>query len=111
MQFALTLLICAVVAALYIAAMRALIDVSLLEQEADIERRDEAYLIVHGALLLFAAIAGFLLGKWFNGLGLAYSLLFVILTALVMLTVLIGSYELACQGHNGLVRHWECGPP
>lgn len=110
-QFAVTIFVCAVVAVLYIAAMRALLDVSLIQAEGDIERRDEAYLVVHGGILLFAAILGFLLGKWMNGLGLAYSVLFVILTGLVMLTVLFGSYELACHGHNGLVRHWECGPP
>lgn len=110
MQFFLTVFLCALIATAYIVAMRALLEVSELSNDTDLERRDEVYLIIHGGTLLAAAIMGFLAGKWLNGLGVAYAILFVIIIAVVMMAVLLGSYELACQGHNGLVRHWECGP-
>ncbi len=110
LQFGLTVLVCMLIAAGYVAAMRALMEVSLLSTDADIERRDEIFLAIHVGVILFAGISGFLLGKWFNGLGLAYGLLFMLITAVLMMVVLLGSYELACQGHNGLVRHWQCGP-
>lgn len=105
-----TVVVCGLIAAGYVAAMRTLLDVSVLSSETDLERRDEVYLIVHGGTILVAAIAGFLVGKWLNGLGLAYAVLFTIVTAIAMMAVLLGSYELACEGgQNGVVRHWECG--
>lgn len=110
MQFFLTVLLCALIAAAYIAAMRAVLEVSVLSSDTELERRDEVYLILHGGTILAAAIIGFLVGKWFNGLGIAYAILFVLITTVAMMAVLLGSYELACQGHNGLIRHWECGP-
>lgn len=110
MQFFVTLALCALIASGYVAAMRTLLEVSVLSNETDLERRDEVYLIVHGGTVLVAAVLGFLVGKWLNGLGLAYALLFVIVTLVAMMALLLGSYELACEGgQNGLIRHWECG--
>jgi hypothetical protein len=111
LQFFVTVLLCALIVAGYVAVMRTLLEVSVLSSETDLERRDEVYLVVHGGTVLVAAVVGFLVGKWLNGLGVAYSLLFVIVTFVAMMLVLLGSYELACEaGQNGLIRHWECGP-
>ncbi len=110
LQFGITVLVCLLIAAGYVAAMRAVVEVSVLTTDADIERRDEAFLAIHLGIILIAGIAGFLLGKWFNGLGLAYGLLFMLITSVLMMLVLLGSFELACHGHNGLVRHWQCRP-
>jgi MFS family permease len=109
-QLALTLLFCAALVGVYVGLMRTLISVSRLTSDTDIERRDEAYALVHLGVLAIAAVSGFLLGRWFNGLGLAYALLFVIVVAISMLALLLGSYELACAGHNDILRHWQCGP-
>ncbi len=112
LQFLVSVVLCALIVAGYIAAMRALLEVSVLSSDTDLERRDEVYLIVHGGTVLVAAVVGFLVGKWLNGLGLAYAILFIIVTLVAMMGVMLGSYELACEaGQNGLVRHWECGPP
>jgi hypothetical protein len=109
-QFALTVFVCAALVTLYVGLMRAVISLSSLNSDSDLERRDEAYAVVHLGVLGLATVSGFLLGKWFNGLGLAYALLFFIVVAVSMLALLLGSYELACHGHNGLIRHWQCGP-
>jgi hypothetical protein len=58
--------------------------------------------------LLGAAVLGFVAGKWFNGLGIAFATLFVLVLGICMVTVQMASYELACHGHNDLVRHWQC---
>lgn len=105
------MLLCGLIAVGYVAAMRTLLEVSVLSSDTDLERRDEVYLLVHGGTVFAAAVIGFLVGKWLNGLGLAYAVLFVIISVVAMMGVLLGSYELACEaGQNGLVRHWECGP-
>lgn len=100
--------ICALFVAAYVAAMHALVDVSIVEDEAGRNRRDTVYLALHLGFLVLVLVVGFVTGKWLNGLGLAYGLLFFIVLVVAMLTVLGGSYELACRGHNDLVRHWQC---
>jgi hypothetical protein len=106
--FLLTLLLLLLLGAAYVGVMHALVELSEPDSGTDIDRRDLAYTYVHLVLLLGAAIIGFLAGKWFNGLGLAFATLFVVVTVVVMLGVQMGSYELACRGHNDLVRHWQC---
>ena len=104
----LTLLLLVMLVAAYVGVMHALVDLSRPEGNADLDRRDSAYVYVHLVLLAGAAIIGFLAGRWFNGLGVAFATLFVIVLVVAMLTVQLGSYELACHGHNDLVRHWQC---
>ncbi|MGE5595577.1 MAG: hypothetical protein ACM3S1_06020 [Hyphomicrobiales bacterium] len=95
--------------AVYLLLMRLTIDVSHLDADTTADDRDLFYLGLHSGVLLFAAVAGFALGKWLNGLGLAYSVLFAIVLAVCMVGLQVGSQELACHGHNDLIRHWECG--
>lgn len=92
----------------YIAAMRAVIDVSRIDEDQDAGRRDLVYVYVHLSVLVMGAATGFALGKWLNGLGIAYATLFLIVLAVGMLGVQMATYELACRGHNDLVRHWQC---
>ncbi len=88
--------------------MRPSVDVSRLHEKSDANRRDAVYLAIHGTLLLVAATGGFALGRWLSGLGLAYAMLFVAVLLVVMIAAQAGSYELACNGHNDLIRHWTC---
>lgn len=104
----LTLLLLVMLVAAYVAVMRALLDLSIPEENVDLDRRDSAYAYVHVVLLLGAAIIGFLAGRWFNGLGVAFATLFVIVLVIAMLAVQLTSYELACHGYNDIVRHWQC---
>lgn len=94
--------------AAYFAIMRAIVSVSEVESKADANYRDAVYLVVHLGLLTAAAILGFTVGKWLNGLGVAYAMLFVIVLALGMVFSQAGSYELACRGRNDVIRHWTC---
>jgi hypothetical protein len=95
------------VASLYLVSLRVSIG-PLPQTPADLEARDNLYFAIHGFFLVVAVAGGFSLGKWINGLGFAFAVLLLALTSAFMVTVQIGSYELACRGHNELVRHWQC---
>lgn len=95
------------VAGLYLVALHVSIG-PLPETPGDMEARDNLYFAIHGFFLFVAAAGGFSLGKWINGLGLAFAVLLLALTSTLMVAVQVGSYELACRGHNDLVRHWQC---
>lgn len=95
-------------AAAYLALMRATLDYSRLEGGRTASDRDEVYFVLHMGLLAGALVAGFIVGKWLNGLGAAYATLFGAFLAAFMVLAQIGSYELACEGHNGLIRYWVC---
>ena len=95
--------------AAYLLAMRLSLDVSVIKEKTDADHRDAVYLAIHGGVLLAAMAGGFTLGRWLNGLGLAYAVLFLVVLSLVMVSAQLGSYEVACEaGHNGLIRHWTC---
>ena len=65
-------------------------------------------ILVFGGTFL-AAAAGFALGKWFSGLGIAFALLFVVVVSVGMVGAQMGSYTLACDAHqNDILRHWTC---
>ncbi len=100
--------VCLLFIAAYVAAMYALVDISRIDSDSDANRRDAVYAYVHLGLLALVWVVGIVVGKWLNGLGLAYGLLFFIVLVVAMLAVQGGSYELACRGHNDLVRHWQC---
>ena len=108
LQVLLTVLLLVVLVAGYVAAMNALLEVSRIETDSDAADRDTIYAIVHLGLLAAAAIIGFLTGKWLNGLGFAYATLFVFALAVLMVVAQISTYELACQGQNDIIRHWQC---
>ena len=108
LQVLITVLALAVLLAAYAFTMHAIIDVSRIDQDTRAGRRDLVYSYVHVAGLIFSGALGFALGKWFSGLGVAFATLFVIVTAVGMLSLQFGTYELACHGHNDIVRHWTC---
>jgi hypothetical protein len=101
-------MVCLLFIVAYIAAMHVLVDISLVDSEAERNRRDAVYAYLHLGFLVLAWVVGIVVGKWLNGLGLAYGLLFFIVLVVAMLGVQGASYELACRGHNDLVRHWQC---
>jgi hypothetical protein len=70
--------------------------------------RDTFYAFLHLAMLVVALAGGFALGKWLNGLGVAYAVLFVLVMAFGMVLAQLGGHTLACRGHNDWVRHWTC---
>ena len=107
-QFLFSVVILLMLGAAYLGAMHILLDVSRIESDGDANDRDTAYAILHVGLLAGAAMIGFGLGKWLNGLGIAYATLFVLVLAVLMVTAQLATYELACHGHNDLIRHWTC---
>ena len=92
----------------YILTMHLLVDRSNVETVKDAARRDLIYVYVHAGLIAAAIAIGFLAGKWFSGLGFAFATLFFIVIVFGVTLVQMSTYELACHGHNDIVRHWQC---
>jgi hypothetical protein len=92
----------------YLATMHALLDFSRADRGHTSNERDIVYAYVHLGFLALALVAGFLLGKWLSGLGFAFATLFFVVLSVTMVAAQMTSYELACHGHNDLVRHWQC---
>jgi hypothetical protein len=109
-QILVTVLLLMILATAYVAAMNALLEVSRIESTADAADRDNVYAALHVGLLAAAAVVGFVVGKWLNGLGLAYATLFVLALSVMMVGAQLTTYELACRGHNDILRHWQCEP-
>lgn len=108
LQLALTIAGVLLFAGIYVVIMHSTLDVSRVVTKDDANFRDKVYFGVHVGLLAAAATAGFALGKWLSGLGVAFALLFFVTLATMMVGAQAGSYELACHGHNDVVRHWTC---
>ena len=85
-------------AALYVLLMRIALPGSQLETVRAADDRDLAYLAIHLGLLAGGAIAGFFLGKWLSGLGLAFALLFVVVLSVSMVAAQIGNLRTRLPG-------------
>lgn len=94
--------------ALYLAAMRLVIDVSAPGGRYTRDERDAIYFWLHLGGVAVALVAGFVLGRWLRSAGLAYAVLLAVALSTLMVAAQIGSHELACTGHHGLIRHWTC---
>jgi hypothetical protein len=80
-----------------------------IDESATGTRRDNLFLIIHGAFLVGAPIAGFVAARWLNGLGVAFAVLFFSLMVVAELGTIAASQALACNGgRNDLIRHWNC---
>lgn len=108
LQTVVTLLGLAGLLGAYFVAMHALVDFSIVENKQEASDRDLVYAYVHVGLFAAAAVVGFVAGKWFSGLGFAFATLFVVVAVLGVTAAQMASYELACHGHNDLIRHWQC---
>lgn len=108
LQFAASLGLLVVLVVAYLATMHALLDFSRADRGHTSNERDIVYVYVHLGYLVVALVVGFLLGKWLSGLGFAFATLFFLVLSISMVAAQMGSYELACHGHNDLVRHWQC---
>lgn len=71
-------------------------------------RRDGLYFAIHGGTLLLALILGFLLGKWLNGLGVAFAALSFVVVASFLALGQVAAFQAACHGQNDIIRHWTC---
>lgn len=92
----------------YVLLMRLSLDVSRLEGTTSPSDRDLYYFVLHVAVLILAGASGVLVGKWLNGLGFAFAVLFVVVIAFAMLLLQFATYAAACEGYNDLIRHWTC---
>lgn len=95
--------------AAYVVITHAAVGTRVPVGQAAMSRRDSIYFSIHLATILIACLFGFALGKWLNGLGVAFALLFVVVMVSSLAATQVVSYKLACGGgQNNIVRHWTC---
>lgn len=99
--------LCLLLAA-YVAAANILVGADVPATDEAASRRDTVYFTIHLAGLLLALAAGFAVGKWINGLGVAFGLLFFVVVASSMSMGQVVAYQAACHGQNDVIRHWTC---
>ena len=92
----------------YLAAVHLAVQIPAANGKIDANQGDLIYFLIHSSSLAFALVLGFALGKWLSGLGIAFALLLAIAMSVSMVSIQVGSFQLACDGHNDLVRHWTC---
>lgn len=107
-QAGLTVCLLVLLFAAYIAAMHATLSLSKKAGAHAMDQRDLWYLVIHGSVLGAGTILGFLAGKWYSGLGIAFAVLFLAALAAGMVGIQLGTFEAACHGHNDIIRHWTC---
>jgi cytochrome bd-type quinol oxidase subunit 2 len=92
----------------YVISAHVLVGSDVPSSASQADQRDTTYFAIHAGGLLFALVAGFTLGKFLNGLGVAFGLLFFVVVATVMSAGQIAAYQAACNGQNDIIRHWTC---
>jgi hypothetical protein len=97
-----------VLVALYVLALRLTLDETRVDGSTTANDRDRLLAAIHGGALLLTAVLGFLTGLWLRRSALGFALLLIAVVVVGMMVVQLGSFELACRGHNDIVRHWQC---
>lgn len=97
-----------VLIALYLVAMRLAIAVSDPNGRYSPNERDAIYFWLHLGGVAVSLVGGFVLGRWLNGMGLAYAVLLAVCLAVAMVGAQVGSQALECHGRDGVIRHWTC---
>lgn len=103
-----SVLLLAIIIASYVALAHLLTGSDVPSGDVETGRRDAVYFAIHGGTLLTALVAGFTLGKWLNGLGVAFALLFLVVVGATLSVGQIAAYQAACAGQNDIIRHWTC---
>ncbi len=98
---AITGLALATILAAYLTALR-------LAVETAPNRNDGLYFGLHGLALSLAIIAGGVVGYLNGRRAFAIAVLFLAVMLIWMFAAQYASFEMACSGHNDIIRHWQC---
>lgn len=95
--------------ALYLLSLHLSLDV-MGEQVADdvTETRDGWYFGLHLAWAVAGTLIGTLVGIGFRRSAFAFASLFLAWMVVAMGAAQVATFELACEGHNDIIRHWHC---
>lgn len=95
--------------AAYVAVTHTAVGTDVPVGNADLSQRDTIYFSIHLAAVIIGFVLGFSLGKWVNGQGAAFALLFLVILVSSLAATQVVTYKLACgAGRNDIVRHWTC---
>ncbi len=92
---------------LYVVSLHLAMDVTRDELN-DTNVRDGVYFGIHGAWAFAAMLAGIAVGAWFRRSMFGLGALFVCWMVAAMVAAQIVTFQLACEGYNEIIRHWNC---
>jgi hypothetical protein len=70
--------------------------------------RDAWYFTLHGLVLAAGTVVGIILAWVVRRSAVGFALLFLAALFAAMVATQAGTFKLACEGHNDIVRHWQC---
>jgi hypothetical protein len=69
---------------------------------------DSLYFGLHGIALVVAVVGGGVVGYLQGRHSFAIAVLYLSVMLVAMFAAQLVSFELACSGHNDIIRHWQC---
>ena len=104
-----TVSVLVVLTSLYVLSLHLAIDiVGTVEGDGPADSRDARYFLAHGVWVLIAAMAGVGFGTLFRRSAFGFAALFLSWMLVASVAAQLITFELACRGHNDIIRHWEC---
>jgi hypothetical protein len=100
-----TVLVLLTVVGAYLTSLRLVLETS---PAATPNEHDTIYFGLHGAALMVATITGGIVGFLQGRRAFAISILFLAVILVTMFAAQLITFELACSGHNDIIRHWQC---
>lgn len=97
-----------VVLVAYGVVANALLVVPVSDADAVLNERDAEYFAVLGATLAAGTVSGVALAALLRRSLFGFALLFLALVFLGLVGIQAATFEMACDGRNDIVRHWQC---
>lgn len=72
------------------------------------DTNDGVYFGIHGLWIVAATVLGTVTGSWLRRSAFGFAALFVAVLVIAMVSAQIATFHLACEGHNDIIRHWQC---
>lgn len=108
-ELAVTPAVLIVLTTLYVLSLYLSVDAIASTGTDDVtETRDAWYFGAHLAWTAVAVGLGAVLGTWFRRSGFAFAALFLAWISISMTVAQVATFQLACEGHNDIIRHWHC---
>lgn len=98
----------AVLLVAYIGLAHALLVVPESDVDEVLNRRDAEYFGLLGGTLAGSVLVGIGIGAMLRRSPFAFALLMLALVFIGLVGIQVGTFELACDGQNDIVRHWRC---
>lgn len=96
------------IAAAYVLVLSAAVEAPSASDEITSNSQDALYFGLHGICLVAGILLAVFLALWLRRSKVAYATLLAAWLLVFMIGAQVVTFELACEGHNDIIRHWRC---